>query len=453
MSQAKATISAAAAERTMPHSPEGERSVLGAVLLDNEAFNGAAEILVVGDFFSPAHRLIFESMIALSERTEPIDTVTLRDALERRGGLEAVGGPSYLASLMDGLPRALNIGHYARIVKDKASLRQLIGSASTIIDLALEGAEETDDILDRAEQSIFEVGQSKLRSGFLSIKDLAFETISEIEELHQRGDFVTGVSSGFPRLDAFTAGFQPGDLVIIAGRPSMGKTAFSLNVAQNVALRGNGCVGAFSLEMSSQQVVRRLITAEARVDAHKLATGFLSKNEVQKLIEMLHRLSEAKIFIDDSAALTVLEMRAKARRLKAEFGLDLLIVDYLQLVRGRSYEDNRNLELGTISRSLKALAKELEVPVIALSQLSRAPESRTGHRPQLSDLRESGNLEQDADVVAFIFREEIYSRDPEVSGTAELIIAKQRNGPIGTVQLAFLKPYTLFRELAAKDES
>jgi len=436
-------------ERSLPHNVEVERSILGAVLLDNQALNAAAQVLVPEDFFGDANRLIYEAMVWLSERSEAIDTVTLREELARRDALERAGGAAYISSLIDGLPAAANVDQYARIIKDKAALRNLIGASNSIIRMALEGVIDTDDLLDRAEHSIFAISESKIRRGFLSVRDLAFDAMKEIEELMERGDYVTGVPTGFKRLDALTAGLQPGDLVILAGRPSMGKTSLALNVAQHVALEAGGSVGVFSLEMSVQQVIRRLVTAVAQVDAHKLATGFLSSADKDHLLDGLHKLSETKIFIDDSASLTALEMRAKARRLKAEHGLDLLIVDYLQLVRGSIRTDNRNLELGEISRSLKALAKELQVPVLALSQLSRATETRSGHRPQLSDLRESGNLEQDADVVAFIFRPEVYNQeDPELEGLAELIIAKQRNGPTGSVPLAFLKPYTLFRDRA-----
>ncbi len=441
-------------ERSLPHNVEVERSILGAVLLDNQALNAAAQVLGPDDFFSDANRLIYEAMTWLSERSEAIDTVTLREELVRRDVLERAGGAAYISSLIDGLPAAANVDQYARIIKDKAALRNLIGASNSIIRMALEGAIETDDLLDRAEHSIFAISESNIRRGFLSVRDVAFDAMKEIEELMERGDYVTGVPTGFKRLDALTAGLQPGDLVILAARPSMGKTSLALNVAQHVALEAGGSVGVFSLEMSVQQVIRRLVTAVAKVDAHKLATGFLSSGDKDNLLDGLHKLSETKIFIDDSASLTALEMRAKARRLKAEHGLDLLIVDYLQLVRGNTRTDNRNLELGEISRSLKALAKELQVPVLALSQLSRATETRSGHRPQLSDLRESGNLEQDADVVAFIFRPEVYNQeDPELEGLAELIIAKQRNGPTGSVPLAFLKPYTLFRDRADSEGS
>jgi replicative DNA helicase len=435
-----------ASERSLPHDLEVEKSILGAVLLDNYAFNPASQIVSPGDFFSDANRHVFEAMAALSERGEAIDTITLRAELEKLDALQRVGGPAFLSSLIDGMPSAANVEQYARIIKDKSSLRQLIATSNEIIRDALDASSDTDELLDRAEHRIFEISEGKMRKGFVSVRDVAFDTMKEIEELMDRGEYVTGVPTGFTRLDSMTAGLQKGDLVILAARPSMGKTALALNIGMHVALEASGSVGFFSLEMSVQQVVRRLITAVAQVDAHKLSTGFLSHKDKDKLLDALHRLSETKMFIDDTAGMTVLEMRAKARRLAAEHGLDLLIIDYLQLMRGAGRQENRNLEIGEISRSVKALAKELQVPVIALSQLSRSPESRSGHRPQLSDLRESGNLEQDADVVAFIFRPEVYSDDPELEGVAELIVGKQRNGPIGTVPLVFLKPFTLFKD-------
>jgi replicative DNA helicase len=437
--------------RTLPHNLDAERSVLGAILLDNQAINPAAETLTPEDFYGEAHRLIFEAMVTLSEDNSPIDAVTLAEQLRRGDHIERAGGDQYLSSLVDGLPRALNIGQYARIVKDKSSLRNLISSANAIINSALTGEDDTDEIIDQAERKIFEIAEDKVKRGFLSIHDLAGETMRQLEELHERSEFITGVPTGFKRLDTLTAGLQAGDLIIIAGRPSMGKTALALNIAQHVAMRQAGSVGVFSLEMSTQQLIRRLMSAEAHVDNHKMTTGFLSDKDYGELLNALEYLAAAKIFVDDSANPSLLEMRSKARRLKAEHGLDLLIVDYLQLMSLGKFE-NRNLEIGAISRALKGLAKELAVPVIALSQLSRAPESRSEHRPQLSDLRESGNLEQDADVVGFIYREEVYNPDPSVQGIAELIIAKQRNGPTGSVPLVFLKQFTAFKDREDRDE-
>jgi len=438
--------------RTLPHNLDAERSVLGAIILDNGAFNAAAEILEAGDFYGEDHRRLYEAMVRLQEDGEPIDPVTLAEQLGKNGSPDRSHDASQIGSLVEGLPRTFNVGHYARIVKEKASLRNLISSASSIIDSALQAGDDADEIIDRAERSIFEIAEDKVRRGFLSIGDVAGDTMQELEELHQRGEYVTGVPSGFKRLDTLTAGFQPGDLVILAGRPSMGKTTIALNIAQHVALRAGGGVGIFSLEMSLQQLVRRLMSAEAQVDAHKIATGFLSDQDIDRLFNALDYLSAARIFVDDTANPSLLEMRSKTRRLKAEHDLDLLVVDYLQLMSAPGRYENRNLEIGAISRALKGLAKELEVPILALSQLSRAPESRADHRPQLSDLRESGNLEQDADVVMFIFREEVYDPDPAHEGTAELIIAKQRNGPTGKVPLAFLKQYTVFKDREDRDE-
>ncbi len=438
--------------RTLPHNLDAEQSVLGAILLDNTAINPAGETLTPEDFYGEAHRVVFEAMVALSEDDSPIDAVTVAERLERSGQLERAGGLGYLSTLMDGLPRALNVADYARIVKDKSSLRNLISSANTIITSAISGDEPTDDIIDQAERRIFEIAEDKVKRGFLSIRDLVGETTHQLEELYERSDVVTGVPTGFKRLNTYTAGLQSGDLIIIAGRPSMGKTALALNIAQHVALRHDGSVGIFSLEMSTQQLVRRMISSEAQVDNQKINTGYLSKDELNGLINSLELLASKNIFVDDAANPSLLEMRSKARRLKAEHGLDLLIIDYLQLMSLGRFE-NRNLEIGAISRALKGLAKELEVPVIALSQLSRAPEARSHHRPQLSDLRESGNLEQDADVVSFIYREELYNPDdPSIEGEATLIIAKQRNGPVGDVPLVFLKQFTTFKERDDRDD-
>ena len=439
--------------RTLPHNLDAEQSVLGAILLDNTAINPAGETLTSEDFYGEAHRVVFEAMVALSEDDSPIDAVTVAERLERSGQLERAGGLGYLSTLMDGLPRALNVADYARIVKDKSSLRNLISSANTIITSAISGDEPTDDIIDQAERRIFEIAEDKVKRGFLSIRDLVGETTHQLEELYERSDVVTGVPTGFKRLNTYTAGLQSGDLIIIAGRPSMGKTALALNIAQHVALRHDGSVGIFSLEMSTQQLVRRMISSEAQVDNQKINTGYLSKDELNGLINSLELLASKNIFVDDAANPSLLEMRSKARRLKAEHGLDLLIIDYLQLMSLGRFE-NRNLEIGAISRALKGLAKELEVPVIALSQLSRAPEARSHHRPQLSDLRESGNLEQDADVVSFIYREELYNPDdPSIEGEATLIIAKQRNGPVGDVPLVFLKQFTTFKERDDRDDT
>ncbi len=440
------------AERTLPHNLEAERSVLGAILLHNDAFNLAAEVIDAHDFFRDAHRRIFDKMVALAERGEAIDLVTLKEELTRSGDLDEVGGPAYIAALVDGVPRSTNVEHYARIIKEKATLRNLIYSANKILANAYEASDEADVILDQAEHAIFAIADDKVRDGFVSLRDLAQSSFETIEKLHSRRELITGVPTGFADLDEMTSGLQPSDLVIVAARPSMGKTSLVLNIAQHVGTKTDQSVGIFSLEMSKEQLFLRMLTAEARIDAHRLRGGFLGEKDWGRLSQAIGTLSEAKIFIDDTPSIGVLEMRAKCRRLAAEHGLNLVIVDYIQLMQGRGRFENRTLELGSISRSLKGLAKELHVPIVVLSQLSRAPESRSDHRPQLSDLRESGALEQDADVVVFIYREDQYvdkSQPPtDNQGIAELIIGKQRNGPTGVVKLAFIREYTRFENLA-----
>jgi replicative DNA helicase len=440
------------AERTLPHNLEAERSVLGAILLHNDAFNLAAEVIDSADFFRDAHRRIFDKMVKLVEQGDAIDLVTLKEALGRSGDLEEVGGPAYIAALVDGVPRSTNVEHYAKIIKEKSTLRHLIFSANKIVSTAYEAEEDADVILDQAEHAIFAIADDKVRDGFVSMKQLAQSSLDTIEKLHARKELITGVPSGFTDLDEMMSGLQPSDLIIVAARPSMGKTSLVLNIAQHVGTKTDMTVGVFSLEMSKEQLFLRMLTAEARIDAHRLRGGFLGERDWGKLSQALGTLSEAKVFIDDSPGIGVLEMRAKCRRLAAEHGLDLVIIDYIQLMQGRGRFENRTLEVASISRSLKGLAKELNVPIIVLSQLSRAPESRSDHRPQLSDLRESGALEQDADVVIFIYREEQYAdKDAPVDaqGVAELIIGKQRNGPTGVVKLAFIREFTRFENLAA----
>lgn len=443
---------AAVADRTLPHNLEAERSVLGAILLHNDAFHLAVEVIDAGDFYRDAHRRIFDKMVALSERGNAIDLVTLKEELSRANEIDEVGGPAYIAALVDGVPRSTNVEHYARIIKEKATLRNLIFSANKILTTAYEAEEDADLILDRAEHSIFAIAEDKIRDGFVSLRDLAQTSLDTIEKLHARRELVTGVPTGFTDLDEMTSGLQPSDLIIVAARPSMGKTSLALNMAQHVGTKTDMCVGVFSLEMSKEQLFMRMLTGEARIDAHRLRGGFLGERDWGRLSEAIGTLSEAKIFIDDTPSIGVLEMRAKCRRLAAEHGLHLVVVDYIQLMQGRGRFENRTLELGSISRALKGLAKELRVPVVVLSQLSRAPESRSDHRPQLSDLRESGALEQDADVVVFIYRDDQYGDKSEPSadtqGVAELIIGKQRNGPTGVVKLAFLREYTRFENLA-----
>ncbi len=441
------TVTLAAGDRPLPHNLEAERSVLGAILLHNAAFNEAAELIDSRDFYRDAHRRIFDKMVQLSERNEPIDLVTLKEELGRSGEIEQVGGPAYIAALVDGVPRATNVQHYARIVKEKATLRNLIHAATTILGSAYAAEQEADTVLDEAERAIFAIAEDRIREGFVSMHDLAHAGLATIEKAYEDKRLITGVPTGFTELDEMTSGLQPGDLILIAARPSMGKTSLALNIAQHVATKTDKTVGVFSLEMSKEQLFLRMLAAEAGIDGHRLRTGFLRTDDWSKLSKAIGTLSEARIYIDDSASIGVLEMRAKARRLAAEHALDLLVIDYIQLMQGRGRFDNRVQELASISRGLKGLAKELSIPIVTLSQLSRAPENRPGRRPQLADLRESGALEQDADVVFLIYREEMYEASEENQGVAEIIIGKQRNGPTGTVKLAFVKERTRFENL------
>jgi replicative DNA helicase len=441
----------AAPERTLPHNLDAEKSVLGAILIHNDAFNHAAELIDSRDFFRDAHRRIFDKMVALSERGRAIDFITLKDELQRAGELDECGGPTYIAALADGVPRSANVAYYARIVKEKSTLRNLIHSANKILTEAYEAEQEPEVLLDEAERAIFAIAEDRIREGFVPLRDLVQSSFATIEKLQQNKGAITGVPSGFPDLDEMTTGFHPGDLVVVAARPSMGKTSLVLNIAQHVGTHTAMTVGFFSLEMSKEQLFMRMLTSEARIDAHRFRTGFLNEKDYGRLSHSLGTLAEARVFIDDTASIGVLEMRAKARRLQKEHGLDLLIIDYLQLMQGRGRFESRQQEVSAISRSLKGLAKELSCPVIALSQLSRAPEGRTDHRPQLSDLRESGAIEQDADLVLFIYRPEVYDKEetrPEDQGIAEIIVGKQRNGPIGGVKLSFLNQYTRFESYA-----
>jgi replicative DNA helicase len=440
-------VEQATTERVLPHNLEAERCVLGAILLNNDAFNLAAQLIDAVDFYREAHRRIFDAMVRLNERGLAIDLVTLKEELGRAGHLEEVGGPAYITALVDGVPRSTNVEYYARIIKEKATLRSLIHSAGQIIARAYDAEEDADAVLDEAERAIFEIAERRIRAGFVPLSDLVQGSLATIEKLHEHKGLVTGVPTGFVDLDERTAGLQPSDLVIVAARPSMGKTSFALNVALHVGTKAGLTVGIFSLEMAKEQLFLRLLTSEAGIDAHRFRSGYLGESDYPKLSRALGTLAEARIFIDDTAALGVLEMRAKARRLMAEHGLHLLIVDYIQLMQARGRFENRTQELASISRALKGLAKELHIPVMALSQLSRAPEARSDRRPQLADLRESGALEQDADVVLFIYREDQYHPTEENQGIAEIIIGKQRNGPTGTVKLAFIKEYTRFENL------
>lgn len=436
-------------EKLPPQNIEAELSVLGAVLLENSCLTKVLEVLGPEDFYRPAHRNIFRAMLDLFERDDAIDLVTVKERLQKTGELEMVGGASYLASMLDMVPTSANVQYHARIVREKSILRQLIETATGIVGMGYQGGDDVDEILDTAEANIFRIGEKKIKQGFFGLKEIIKDTFHRIEYLYERKELVSGVPTGFIEFDRLTSGLQPSDLVVIAGRPSMGKTAFCLNLAQYVAVEAGMPVAIFSLEMSRQQLVQRMLCCEAKVDAQRLRTGFLSKEDFPKLTIAAGRLSEAPIFIDDTPSASVLEIRAKARRLKAENkSLALVIIDYLQLMRGREKTENRQQEISDISRSLKALAKEIDLPVIALSQLSRAVEMRgKDRRPQLSDLRESGAIEQDADVVAFIYRDEMYNEESPDKGLAEIIIRKQRNGPVGTVRLAFLNQYTRFENL------
>src|SRR5215203_5638230 len=385
-----ADTAVAIAERTLPHNLEAERSVLGAILVHNDAFNTAVQVIESADFYRDAHRRIFDKMVALNERHDAIDFITLKEELGKSGQLEDVGGPAYIASLADGVPRATNVEYYAKIVKEKSTLRNLIYAANKILTNAYEADQESDIVLDEAESAIFAVADDRLKAGFVPMRDLVKESFPKIEQLFEQKRLITGVPTGFVDLDEMTRGLQGGDLIIIAARPSMGKTSLVLNIAQYVAAQPDLTVGFFSLEMSKESLFIRMLTSEAQIDSHRLMSGAVGHKDYGRISHALESMSAMRLFIDDSASIGVLEMRAKARRLQAEHGLSLLIIDYIQLMSGRGRFENRTLELASISRSLKGLAKELSVPIIILSQLSRAPESRSDHRPQLSDLRESG---------------------------------------------------------------
>ena len=431
-----------------PQNIEAEVSVLGGMLIDNEAIHRAIELLRPEDFYRESHRKIYQAVINLYQANSPVDLLTITHQLKTTGDLDAVGGASYLASLVDQVPTAAHLAHYAKIIREKSVLRQLIDGATEIISKGYEDEGNIDEYLDQAESIIFEIASRKIQQSFWPLKDIVKSSFKMIEELYEKKQLVTGVPTGYQDLDRLTSGLQNTDMIVIAGRPSMGKTAFALCLVEHAACEFNIPCAVFSLEMGKEQLVQRLLCSRAEVDASKLRGGFLTESDWPKLTRAAGILSEAPIYIDDSAILNVLEMRAKARRLKKEKGLGLIVVDYLQLVRPSIRADSREREIAEISRSLKALAKELSVPVIALSQLNRSLESRQDKRPQLSDLRESGSLEQDADVVMFIYRDEVYNQESPDAGKAEIIIGKQRNGPIGRVTLAFRPQYTRFDNLA-----
>lgn len=431
-----------------PQNLEAEQAVLGGMLIDNEAINRAFELVAAGDFYRDAHQKIFAAVLDLYNRNEPADLVTVTETLKGKNELEAVGGASYLAALVDGVPTAANVASYARIIREKSVLRQLISGATDIVSRGFEEQGDVEQFIDDAEKIIFEIAQRRVRQGFASVREIVRDSFKAIETLYEKKALVTGVPTGFKDLDRLTSGFQPSDLIVIAGRPSMGKTAFALNIAERAAVEAGQVVAIFSLEMSKEQLVQRLLCARAEVDASKLRGGFLAESDWPKLTRAAGTLSEAPIFIDDSPGLNALEVRAKARRLQREHGLQLIVVDYMQLMRGIGRIESREREISEISRSLKALAKELRVPVVALSQLNRGVESRTDKRPQLADLRESGAIEQDADVIAFIYRDEMYNPSSPDQGKAEVIVGKQRNGPTGRIMLSFRKHLTRFDDLA-----
>lgn len=433
--------------RMLPHSLEAEESVLGGILLDNDAVNVALERLVAEHFYGAANRAIFEAIAALTDRREPIDVITLSQELRSRGMLERSGGMENLARLAALVPSAANVGFYARTVKDLALRRTMIHEASQIISDAFQLDSPVSDFLDGAEQRILGVSDQRLGTSFSSVGEIVQESIKIVETLYDKKESVTGVPTGFQPLNRMTAGFQPSDLIIIAARPAMGKTSLALTIAQSVGIHANLPVAVFSLEMSKEQIVLRMLCAEASVENTKVRTGHLGEHDFPKLVDAASHIAEAPIFIDDTGALSVTEMRAKARRLHREHPLALIIVDYLQLMQSPVYSKNREQEISDISRSLKSLAKELSVPVIALSQLNRSVESRTDKRPLMSDLRESGAIEQDADLIMFIYRDEVYNENSPDRGVAEIIISKQRSGPTGTVRVAFSPEFTRFSEL------
>ncbi|MFB4161537.1 replicative DNA helicase [Geomicrobium sp. JSM 1781026] len=433
-------------DRLPPQNIEAEQAVLGAIFLEEESLVAASERLRPEDFYRASHQRIFEAMVELSDKGEPVDLVTVTSELQDRHWLEEAGGVSYLTDLANAVPTASNVSHYSRVVEEKSLLRRLIRTATSIASDGYESDHEVDDVLSDAERMILEVSNRRTSGAFVSIKDVLMETYDNIEMLQGRGDALTGVSSGFQDLDRMTAGFQRSDLIIVAARPSMGKTAFALNIAQNIATKSDENVAIFSLEMGASQLVQRMLCAEGNIDGTRLRTGQLIEEDWEKLAMAMGSLSRAGIYIDDSPGITVADIRAKCRRLKQERGLGMILIDYLQLIQGRGTE-SRQQEVSEISRNLKAIARELDVPVIALSQLSRGVESRQDKRPMMSDLRESGSIEQDADIVSFLFREDYYDHDAENQNMIEIIIAKQRNGPVGSVELAFIKEYNKFVNL------
>lgn len=435
-----------------PQSIEAEESILSAVLIDNNALIDIVEVISADDFYKTAHQIIFTGIEALYAKSEPVDLVTLSNILREMDSLDKVGGATYLARLVDTVPMAVNARHYARIIRDKALLRRLVDRSNAITQRCFEDSGNVDSIVEFAQSAIFEISEDKPSQAFAPISKIIETNIDALEERQGNRSLVTGVTTGFSKLDSLTSGFQNSDLIILAARPAMGKTAFALNMARNAAIEGGVPVAVFSLEMSKEQLSMRMLCAEARVDSSRIRSGFLNQDDWNRITDAAGRLTEAPIFIDDSPDISTTSIRTKSMRMKMDKGLGMIIIDYLQLMRGDAKIERRDLEISDISRSLKILAKELNVPVIALSQLNRKLEERSDKRPQLSDLRESGALEQDADLVAFIYRDEVYNRDDNNPnrGTAEIILAKQRNGPTGVAPLAFLKAYTRFENLATE---
>ncbi|HSW63633.1 MAG TPA: replicative DNA helicase [Dissulfurispiraceae bacterium] len=436
-----------AIDKLPPQNLEAEESVLGAVIFDNEAFPKAVEHVSLEDFYKGSHQKIFRAMIDLFERNEPIDIITLSDALRKNGDLEIIGGVPYLSHLANSIPTSANVRYHAKLVREKALLRGLIRTSTEIVAKVYEDTQDAEEMVDQAEKMIFDIAEKRTKVSFVSLKEVIKDTFKTIENLYGKKEAITGVPSGYKDLDEMTAGFQQSDLIIVGGRPGMGKTAFALNIAQHVAIESKEPVAIFSLEMSKEQLAMRMLCSESEVDSSRVRKGFIGRQDWPKLTNAAGRLAEAPIFIDDSAGVTVLEVRAKSRRLKMEHGgLGLIVVDYLQLMRGRGNAERREQEISEISRGLKALAKELRVPVIALSQLNRGVESRTDKRPSLADLRESGAIEQDADVIIFLYRDELYNKTTQHKGRAEIIISKQRNGPTGTVNLTFMAHCTKYAD-------
>lgn len=439
-----------ATEKVPPQSVEAETAVLGSMLIEEDAIAKAIELLNADSFYKDSHKKIFSTIVELYDRNKVVDLVTLIDELKKRGTLDKVGGPSYLTSLTTVVPTSANIVHYAKIVKEKNLLRKLINTATQIVSEGYEHSGDVDMLLDKAEQLIFDITSDKVEARVVPLKEVIKDSIEVIDSLYQRKENITGIPTGFHDFDVLTAGLQVSDLVVIAGRPSMGKSALVTCITEHVGVVEKRPVAFFSLEMAKEQLVQRMLCSHARVDAHKVRTGFLSQSDWPRLTNAAGKLSEAPIFVEDTPGLSVLELRARARRLKSQHNIKLVVVDYLQLMQGPARSENRQQEISEISRSLKALAREIDAPVIAVSQLSRAVEQRADRRPQLSDLRESGAIEQDADLVALLLREEYYNPTEDNRGIAELIIAKQRNGPVGTIKLTFVSEYARFESLARR---